>query len=621
MCGILGLIHPGFDEATTRRFQAGLYALAHRGPDAQGIWQSGEGGPAALLGHRRLSILDLSPQGAQPMHSPDGRFHLVFNGEIYNFLELKRELEAQGERFHSESDTEVLLSGLARFGPDFLERANGMWALALWDEQERTLLLSRDRFGKKPLFFAFTKRGFAFASEMKALFPLLDRVEASPDFHQLSHNLFGYESGPKTPIKGIVRFPAGTHGLFRDDKLSLSRWWNTLDHTIDPPRTFAEAAEQLRALLFDAVRIRLRSDVPVGTALSGGLDSSAVAAFTNAVRIHGGGERILPKQRVFTASYPGAALDEVPFAKQVADHLGLSLDAVVVDPAAAVDRLDDFFWKLEDLTATNPIPFMLLYEAVRKSGVVVSLDGHGADELFGGYHFDFLVALDDAALNPAAVSMILGAYKNAVHDPVQFPTPPKPVIYARRRLGALKRALTGRLDRARSKDELDPRFLALDALNKRLYVSTHDTILPTLLRNYDRYAMASGVEIRMPFMDHRVVSFAFSLPWSMKIAGAFSKAVVRAAAAPWLPHDIAWRKDKIGFNAPMLDWMRGPLKSWFLDLVHSAAFKQSPLVDQHHAQNLVKYALQHPKADFRAAEQAFAAVMPHLWERAVLRPA
>jgi len=611
MCGIFGVI--GHIDPVQAKECRDL--LAHRGPDGAGLWV----GNGVTLGHRRLSILDLSERGDQPMAWGNGRYHIVFNGEIYNFLEVRAELESLGESFVSDSDTEVLLAAWATWGPDCQDRFNGMWALAIWDDIERTLFLARDRFGKKPLFYAKTRYGFAFASEMKALMLLLDEVVPHPELTRSSKRIMHYESTDECLIQSITRFPAGHHGVYRDGNLRLTRWWNTLDHLVDVPASFEERAELFRELFLDACRLRMRSDVPIGSALSGGLDSSGVICSVAHIARNSPETRMSPDfQHAFNAGFPGTPLDETPYARRVADYLDIPLTTIIVDPAKAVEQFFQQLYLFEDMHLTSPIPFMLTYGAIREGGIKVTLDGHGADECFAGYLFNAKEGLVDAGFNLRAAKSIVDAFYNGRPKSTQFPMPPRWRFFMDFHRERLKSRLKGQAGVV-SRDNGHPRWREMDHLTQVLYVATHESILPTLLRNYDRYSMANGVEIRMPFMDHRIVSLAFSLAWDDKVRGGFTKAVVREGLSGVMPPDIAWRRAKIGFNSPMVDWMKGPLKEFFLDEVHSSAFTNSDLVDQKLAKSRLEQVIGDPDATYAQSEAAWTALLPYFWEQAVLK--
>jgi len=294
------------------------------------------------------------------------------------------------------------------------------------------------------------------------------------------------------------------------------------------------------------------------------------------------------------------------------------MDLVDIDVNAAIGEIDKLFYLFEDLYITSPIPFMMTYRSVKQRGVSVTLDGHGADELFAGYPFDYLIALKDAGLNVRAARDIVDTYYAAY--PVgssQFRAlPPKSLFWGRWHL-ANARAEWRDHGRYRDEDAGHPAWHGLGHLNRRLYRSTHETVLPTLLRNYDRYSMSQGVEIRMPFLDHRILTLAFALPWTSKVRGGFSKAIIRDAVADLLPHDIAYRRTKIGFNSPVVDWMKGPMRSYLQDTLASQAFRQSSVIDQALVTQAVRHVLDHPEARFSDGERAWSLLSPFFWERAL----
>ena len=615
MCGIFGVIGK-LEESKARLC---LDTLIHRGPDGWGLWQTDQ----ITLGHRRLSILDLSENGKQPMSYANGRYNITFNGEIYNFLEIRSDLIALGHTFRSDSDTEVVLAAFSEWGENAQDRFNGMWALAIWDEQTKALFLSRDRFGKKPLFFARLPNGhFAFASEMKALFPLLARVEPNEKLVRDHGRIFVYEHSSECLVRGIERFPAGHSGWFREGHLSLRRWWCTLDHLVEIPNRYEEQVELFKDLFLDSCRLRMRSDVPIGTALSGGLDSSAtISVLAHLAKHHLDDRTKAGWQHAFVASFPGTPLDEVKYARLVCQNIGIDPVIVTVDPSSAISSLDEYLYLFEELNVTSPIPFMQTYEAVKKNGVSVTLDGHGADELFAGYGFDLIVALQDAGMQRKAVRQVLDTYFGSLQqDGGQFPSlAGKNSFWLKWKIKDLIKKLIHHNVAPVSVDSTHPNWSRLDNLGKQLYVSTHETILPTLLRNYDRYSMANGVEIRMPFLDYRLVCLAFSLPWTAKVRGGYSKAIVRDAMAPYIPREIALRKTKVGFNSPIVDWMRGPLKQFMLDTIAAQAFRESRLIDQDAVRKAVHGVLYTENPTFLDGQNAWTLLSPYLWEKAIIK--
>ena len=550
MCGILGTI----PSTGNSKFKKALDTLYHRGPDGYGVKNLGN---SISLGHRRLSIVDLSSKGRQPMSDITSRYTLTFNGEIYNFIEIRKELIKKGYSFLSQSDTEVLLYSYIEWGTNCVNKFNGMWAFAIWDSLKAELFLSRDRFGKKPLFYAVVNGKFIFASEMKAIFPFLQSVKPSKDFNWMKNNIFLYESTDKCLVDGIKRFPFAHNGIYKDGKLSIFRYWNTLDNLVDVSNDYDDHVVRFNEIFIDACKIRMRSDVPIGTALSGGLDSSAtISAMAHIAEKH---TDYASKdwQHAFVAAFPGTPLDESYYAKVVADNINIEANYIDINPLKYWENLEDYFYKFEELYITSPIPMLMLYSNVKKSGVTVTLDGHGADELFSGYGH-LLEALWDSKFSYSNTIDILNTHTETLGDNVQFSRSNKLSIYLKY---MTKKIIKDLLGKARiSKDYNHVNFKKLDNFSQHLYVIFHETILPTLLRNYDRYSMINGVEIRMPFMDHRIVTYVNSLPYTSKFGNGYTKILIRDAMSKNMPKEITWRKSKIGFNTPIVDWMQKDLK-------------------------------------------------------------
>lgn len=605
MCGILGAV-PAVEPGG---FQSALRLLAHRGPDGEGIWQDGSD---VILGHRRLAILDVSRVASQPMRYL-GRYTIVFNGEIYNFLEIRRELEDVGHRFTSASDTEVLVAAFAQWGKQCLDRLNGMWAFAIWDSKERKLFLARDRLGEKPLFYAPEPHRFAFASEQKALLPYLGQVRPSARFRELSGNSYGYEATQDCLFEGIRRFPAAHYGWLKDGRLTMHRYWTPLQARVDVPVDYSEQIDRIRELLIDSCRIRMRADVPIGTALSGGVDSSAVAACVATVGRDRGTKR-LPKnwQNAFVAGFPGTVMDESVHAERVARHLGISVLRVDVDPGQYVDQIENWAYLLEEVHEVNPIPHILLYRAMREHGVVVSLDGHGGDELFCGYESSILHALPDASPNLSALRSVLNTYNECHPRNAHF-----------RRMSMLEILIylaRSRIRQWHSKSDPPLTKSPRGSLNSHLFDLTFRSVLPTLLRNYDHYSMINGVEIRIPLLDYRIVDFALAMPWQSKVRNGFTKAALRDAVAPWLPADIIERKDKIGFAPPIRDWMRGSLREYLLDEIESRSFKTAELIESHKLSAKIRQlVLGDHDVRLYKAEQTWKQFGVYLWEKAFIQ--
>jgi asparagine synthase (glutamine-hydrolysing) len=515
MCGVVGILEfrQPIDETELDRFTD---ALSHRGPDGRGIFIDGKLG----LGHRRLAILDLSEAGKNPLPygGVDGkRYWITFNGEIYNFLELRRELEQLGHRFRTQTDTEVLVAAYAQWGEACLLRFNGMWAFAIWDTQERKLFLVRDRFGIKPLYYAHAGNRFVFASELKA-FPALKDFPIRLN-EPVVHRILGkqdYEgTTEETIMSGVQRLPEGSLLIVTPGgNLTIKRWWNTLDHVPEVPATYEAQVERFRELFLDAVKIRMRSDVAIGTCLSGGVDSSAVASAM--AWNHRAGQNGLERcaedwQHAFVADFPETTYDERSYADEVIKAIDAKPHYWVFDTDKAVNHVIDSVWTMEDISAALAVPVWCIYQEMRRRQVVVSLDGHGGDELLGGYMW----------------------YLN------------KP----------------------------------MNKFNQLLYDSFHHKGLPGILRNFDRCSMAHGIEVRMPLMDWRLVAFAFGLPASAKVGAGYTKRILRDAVAGIMPDKICKRRNKIGFGAPLVEWYNGGLLPLVNKIVNHRLWLESPFWD------------------------------------------
>jgi len=391
MCGIAGLWNRNGEPLDQLLLQRFTDSLSHRGPDGNGFYVDPQANLG--LGHRRLAILDTSEGGRQPMSFAEGRYWITYNGEIYNFLELKSELEGSGCQFQTASDTEVILTAYHHWGEDFQSRLNGMWAMAIWDHQERKLFLSRDRFGVKPLIYYFDQDRFAFASEMKAFLQL--------DWFQLEFDpaiLTGALSNEKMTegleeclLRGLRNLPGGhCLSLKMGEQPRIRRWWHTLEHLEKAPESYPNQVDHFQELFLDACKIRMRSDVPIGTALSGGLDSSSVVCAMRQIRnTNSSSDRLANDwQKAFVVTYPGSDIDERKYADVVIDHTGVSPIYSIGSADMYMEYYDDILFHLESIADIHLGPW-LVYKTQRANGIVVTLDGHGGDETLAGYPWYF----------------------------------------------------------------------------------------------------------------------------------------------------------------------------------------------------------------------------------------
>lgn len=565
---------------------AHIDAVAHRGPDGSG-WRVFEGtvGPVAL-GHRRLSIIDLSDAALQPMSYADGRYWVVYNGEIYNYLELREELQAAGHPFRTESDTEVLLAAYAEWGEAALDRLVGMFAFVLWDQQERIAFAARDHFGIKPLYLFVTSVGLAFASEIKQFLGLpgfAARLNVARAYDFLSSGIM--EHTDETLFEGVSQLRGGEcvrvdpqHWRV-DATLPVRRWYGILE-----PGTIAvderEAGARFRSLLAESVRIHLRSDVPVGSCLSGGLDSSSIVCLMARELENGGnGARV----NSVSACYDIKSVDERPFMEAVVEQAQCI-------PHWCYPRVEDAFALAERITWHQDEPYgstsifaqWCVFEAARRAGLKVMLDGQGADEQLAGYHGGFSYYFANLIRQRRFVTLLCAMLqRQAWHGvPLAEQTrtlllpllPTKLARWLRRERQALVQhnwldgeALRPHLGRSpfETARESIGRPPVAD-LGDLCVVLTQSSNLAMLLHWEDRNSMAHGIEARVPFLDHRLVEFAIALGDRHKIVGGDTKRVLRRAMGGVLPEMVRNRRDKLGFTTPEEEWFRGPLRELVL---------------------------------------------------------
>lgn len=592
MCGIVGIIKLNKQKVQQEELRQFRDAIKHRGPNGYGEFFDG---PIAF-GHRRLSVLDVSDLGAQPMSYADGRYTIVYNGEVYNFLELRSELKTYGYSFVSDSDTEVILAAYDKWGKDCLLKFNGMWAFVIWDRKEQKLFFARDRYGVKPLYYTYAPgEFFAFASETLAFDTLHNFKKEINEDHLYStlKNNFALDARGLTIYKDIYHVRAG-HCIEWDMKGApeQKRWWNPTDHFVEVPKTYEEQVEQFRSLFEDACRLRLRSDVQVASALSGGVDSSAVYTMVNKIMHEGTATRVPSEwQKAFVASFPGSSLDERVFAEKVVTSVKGNAEYISID---AKDVLADLESSVEHFDAIHVSPLSVIgeiYKRMSEKGVIVSLDGHGVDEMMYGYP-DLVreVYLQAHLFNQIERKNELAGIIHGMYDNADMAKALTTISISKLRilLRQYKHLIPSFLRPGNSPNTwLRERVYTLQTLgedkmmlHKRepwLWENFYETVLPTLLRNFDRVSMRYSIEIRMPFMDYRLVNFIFSLPEKSKVGNGYTKRVLRDSMKGIMPEEIRTRTRKIGINAPIHEWFSHELKDYIHDVVHSESFQNSTI--------------------------------------------
>lgn len=562
MCGIAGQYCYNGGQPDRRLLAAMSERLAHRGPDGEGSHVSERIG----LIHRRLSIIDLSPDGLQPMTNEDRSLWLVFNGEIYNFVELREELVKKGHVFYSRSDTEVILHAYEQWGRDCLSRFNGMWAFALWDEKKQELFCARDRFGIKPFYYTTAAGSFLFASEIKALLAH-PAVGKHPDREILGIYLaWGVQDHcGRTMFGGISQIEPG-HAMVvgRDGKAEPFRYWDvTINPALSDARTDAEVAARLRGLLHDATRIHLRSDVAVGTCLSGGIDSSALTAIISGIIKEDAPESVGARQKTFSVVFPKTQYDESRYIDEVVAAAGVDAAVTEPDPADLETEVKRLVYMQDEPFGSLSIYAQYCVMRLAKTRVKVVLDGQGADELLAGYlgyQASYIRGLAKRFRFSAAFSEALGSIK----EHRGFFATARAQLRARRGRRGLLPGSVQPVDRYAG---------TLDEVLHRELVSTN---LPALLHYEDRNAMAFSIESRVPYLDVRLVEYIAGLPLDQKIRKGVTKWSLRAAIEGLVPDSIRCRSDKMGFVTPEECWMKNELREFIQGLFSSESFCTRP---------------------------------------------
>lgn len=587
MCGIAGIIEQN-NHVDLPRLKSMTDAIAHRGPDGEGHWINAE--HSAGLGHRRLSIIDLSDHASQPMRSHDGRYTIVFNGEIYNYIELKEQLLKEGHSFKTTSDTEVLLKLYELKKENCLPLLEGMFAIAIWDDQEKTLFCARDRFGEKPFFYHHIPgRQFVFGSEMKAIFATGIRGDVNNEMLYNFINSGFYITSPtdrsETFYSNIRKLPPAHYLIVnRDLQIHKHCYWQLNIDQVDHSLTLEQAEEKFRELFYNSIKRRLRSDVPVGSSLSGGLDSSSIVCVINDLNKD---QKI--RQNTFSARFQNFHRDEGYYIQQVIDKTNVQPYFTWPDESKFLDDFDKLLYHQEE-----PFPSASIYaqycvmQKAKEEGITVLLDGQGADEILAGYEYYLYFHLkrihetdhtsyrqhlqvfkdrhkhlkfedlDNIAVatasSPVAPKSMQDKFKDLVRPAYKMINPGKyrkihekiPVH------GFFDKQFT---DQFTKTIDYDFQYHG-NSLNGYLKHSVMLNNLEDLLRFCDRNSMAHSREVRLPFLSHDFVEFCFTLPDQYKINQGWTKYILRDSMKNLLPEEVAWRVDKVGYEPPQAKWMK-----------------------------------------------------------------
>jgi len=610
MCGFCGIININGQPVQANLLGQMTDLLKHRGPDDEGYLLINENtaqvshhcGKETVkplrqalpplqnsisanigFGFRRLAIIDLSDKGHQPMSDNREDVFIVFNGEIYNYQELREQLVVEGFLFSSDTDTEVILKAYLHWGEECVHHFNGMWAFALWDNRKKQLFCSRDRFGIKPFYYYFHENtSLIVASEIKAI---LQIIKPSADPFSLYEFLAcgQVDHTEHTFFNRIKQLRGGHQGILAEGKLHCRKYYDLPACVISDRES--DIIEKFQTLFFKAVQRRLRSDVPVGCALSGGIDSSSIVAAASNLQ---GTEKL----HTFSMVFPGTAVDESFFIQRVTERTGVVNHSLTQQPDAFIRAINDFIWHQEEPNnGSSYLAEFLLREHIRDHNIIVTLEGQGADEIISGYRPLVQYYLQDLlrkkkisafVRETMALRTITGIRPTQIMGNIIAVV--RPHLYQslrNRQLARLSGYLRPEFVRSFFKESvsfpLQGRYSS--HLNQKLYQFLFYTSIPPQLVRADKSAMAFSLECRFPFLDHTLVEMAFSLPFTFKIRNGSTKYILREAMKPFLPDEVYRRRDKLGFPTPEDHWLRNELRRWVYDTVYDREFRLMPFLD------------------------------------------
>ncbi|AGP78720.1 asparagine synthase [Alteromonas mediterranea 615] len=580
MCGIIGTLN--FRGAVlANKLEEMRDTMPYRGPDDNGVWISEDG--LCGLGHLRLSILDPTPAGHQPRIESSGRFVISYNGEVYNYIEIREELEAKGYTFETGTDTEVILSAYVEWGQACLQRFNGMFAIAIFDNETKSLFLARDRLGIKPLYYFLDREQFIFSSEPKAILKGLDSI---PEINVAlidDYMSFGYIPGENTLHSGIKRLMPGHYATLKDGELSVVQWWDlSFDNQQD--NGFEACIQESKRLLESAIDLRLRSDVPLGIFLSGGIDSSAVVGLL--------ADKVKEPLKTFSIAYDfGKNFDETQYARMVAEKFGTDHHELKITPQQFADFIPEYIHLMDEPVTEAAAISLFFVSKLAKEKVTVALSGEGSDEIFAGYDlYQYMNVLEkyrgivgqkgseifaNVSNKVLGKSHKLSKYLNMATQPLEkrykgmstYPDAEKEALYRDDfKLEVDKEKL--RTNHGEFSRNLFTKNLNNDQLSKMLYFDTKTWLVDDLLIKADRMSMGTSIELRVPFLDYRLVEFAASIPSKYKIKNREGKYVLKKMMEGILPDEIIYRK-KMGFPTPLKMMFQKELKDYAHSLLLS----------------------------------------------------
>ena len=596
MCGISGIFNLDGNPVQASQIESMNSLITHRGPDGHGVYTDGNIG----IGSTRLAIIDLREIANQPMTDTDGRYVIVYNGEIFNYIELRNDLIKKGYRFNNNSDTEVILNSYKEYGEDCLHKLNGMWAFAIWDKKENSLFCSRDRYGIKPFYYYKDQNRFIFGSEIKQILDYKVDKSINDDiiYDYLVFNFIDHTE--KTFFKNIKKLPAGWKIKVTANEFSVSKWYELPQGRIEGGGV-KTLYEDFYNLVYDSVRIRLRSDVEVGSCLSGGLDSSTIVCLMNDI-LHNEGKAEI--QKTFTAAYDDPSIDERKYVEEVIRQTKSTKYYCFPDSKGLLEDFDKMVWHQEEpFTGSTVFAQWSVFRKIHETGIKVVLDGQGSDEILLGYFSFFPFHLKRFMLNPFKFfseffsgidTTNLGLIKFS-ENLVYFNTP---FIRYRHVINNAKSFLNRDFVFSRNRRDVFNVMVAASGLDTNRLSNLWNISLPSLLRYEDKNSMAFSVEARLPFLDHRLVEFIFSIPYDYLIKNGWTKFVLRESMKDRIPEDIRMRKGKLAFSVPQKKWLSE--METFLSLTFNEDSRSAKYIDKSKILNSIKTEKYNDKVLFRA---------------------
>jgi len=594
MCGITG-IYDAHNRIDKQNLVKMTDEIIHRGPDDCGHYFNEQIG----LGHRRLSIIDLSKNGHQPMSNEDGNVWIVYNGEIYNYIELRDELKKRGHIFKSKTDTEVIIHAYEEWKYDCLGRFNGMFAFAIWNENEKELFCARDRFGIKPFYYYLDELKFVFASEIKSILKegnIQRKINNERLYDFLNYGLMDHTS--ETLFKDIVQLKPAHALILKKGKVKTFKYWDLnnghnyyLDFK-DHSKSSRVLQQEFYDLFFDSVKLRLRSDVPIGVLLSGGIDSSSIVGMINKIQST---DFNLNKLETYSAGFMGEKADERIFINKVINSFNVKNNFIFPSGDEFLDTVSEIIYNHDEpIMGTSIYAHWHLMKEAKKNRTVVLLHGQGADEILCGYHRYFYYYFADLMRNFMLkrcavemndftrthnynkISVVLSSLSHLL--PIKFILSIKNIYR-----GHQKFFSEDFLDASLNDDRYD--YKSHKYLSSKLYSDIFSTHLPYILHYEDRNSMAFSIESRVPFLDHRLVEFAFSLPIEQRLHNGISKPILRHAMTGIIPKEIINRKDKVGFSTPMDQWLTNDAKDSIVEILNSQKFNSRNIFNVNNIKN------------------------------------